>query len=170
MESKTLEFAQGESRRSWLSPEDWMESKVLEFARRERVGSRAQLNLEAWLELYLYIDLHEIFFVEFPIVPHEWLSILARRQTNFQRREVVEWSDQLVHEVTSVSNTISRVVDFWVESILQGYITKFAVEAITSYSEAERIFIQGPQRRYLLSLSTWIKMFIYEKGILKLIS
>ena len=50
----------------------------------------------------------------------------------------------MVHEITSVSNTISRTVDFWVDSILQGYITKFAVEAITSYSEDERIFIQGP--------------------------
>ena len=82
----------------------------------------------------------------------------------------MEWSDQLVHEVTSVSNTISRVVDFWVVCILQGYITDFAIEAITSYSEAGRIFFQGHQRRYLLSLSTWIKMIIYEKVILQLTS
>ena len=71
-----------------------------------------------------------------------------------------------MREVTSVSNTISRVVDFRVDSILQGYITKFTVEAITSYREAERNFFQGPRRRYLLSLSTWIKMLVYEKGIL----
>ena len=71
-----------------------------------------------------------------------------------------------MHEVTSVSNTISRAVDFWVDSILQGCITESVVEAITSYSEAERIFFQGPQRRYLFSISTWIKMLIYEKGIL----
>ena len=69
---------------------------------------------------------------------------------------MVEWSDQLVHEITNVSNTISRVVDFWVDSILQGYITEFVVDTITSYSEAERNFFQGPQRRYLLSISTWI--------------
>ena len=66
------------------------------------------------------------------------------RQENFQRREAVEWSDQLVHEVTSVSNDISRVIDFWVDSILQGYITEFVVDTITSYSEAERNFFQGP--------------------------
>ena len=53
-------------------------------------------------------------------------------------------SDQLVREVTNVSNTISRDVDFWVDSILQGYITEFVVDTITSYSEAERIFFQGP--------------------------
>ena len=76
----------------------------------------------------------------------------------------------MVHEITSVSNTISKDVDFWVDSILQGYITNFVVETITSYSEAEINFIQGPRRRYLLSISTWIKMLIYEKGILHLSS
>ena len=75
---------------------------------------------------------------------HEWLLRLETRKTNFQRREVVEWSDRLVHKITSVSNTISRDVDFWVDSILQGYITEFVVETITSYSEDERNFFQGP--------------------------
>ena len=72
----------------------------------------------------------------------------------------------MVHKVTSVSNTISRAVDFWVDNILKGYITEFVVEVITSYSEAEINFFQGPRRRYLLSISTWIKMLVYEKGIL----
>ena len=76
----------------------------------------------------------------------------------------------MVHEVTSVSNPISRAVDFWVDSILQGYITKFTVDTITSYSEAEINFFQGPHRRYFLSISTWIKMLIYENGILRLSS
>ena len=100
------------------------------------------------MDEYIYLDIHEIFLAEFPIVLHEWLSRLARRPTNFHRREAFEWSDRLVRKVTSVSNTISRAIDFWVDSILQGYITDFAVEAITSYSEDERIFIQGPRRRY----------------------
>ena len=96
------------------------------------------MSAKNWVEVYIYSDIHEIFFAEFPVIVHEWLSRLVRRQTNFQRREVVKWNEQLVHKVTSASNTISRAIDFWVESILQGYITKFVVEAITSYSEAER--------------------------------
>ena len=84
---------------------------------------------------------------------HEWLSILATRKTNFQRREAVEWSDQLVREIPS-----------------GGYITEFAVDTITSYSEAERIFFQGSRRRNSLSISTWINMLVYEKGILRLSS
>ena len=69
-----------------------------------------------------------------------------------------------------MSNPISRAVDFWVNGILQGYITEFAVETITSYSEAERNVFQGPHGRYLLSINTWIKMLVYEKGILQLSS
>ena len=99
---------------------------------------------------------------------HEWLSILVTRKTNFQRREAVEWSDQLMYTLISVSIPISRAINFWVDSILQGYITEFEVEMITSYSEAKRNFFQGPRRRYLLSISTWIKMLVYEKGVLQL--
>ena len=97
------------------------------------------------MDEYIYFDIHEVFFVEFPIVLHEWLSILARWQTNFQRSEAVKWSDKLVREVTSVSNTMSRVFNFWVDNIFQGYITEFAVEAITSYNEVKRNFSKGPE-------------------------
>ena len=76
----------------------------------------------------------------------------------------------MIHEVTKVSNSIFRAIDFWVDNILQGYITEFAVETITSYSEVERIFFQGRRRRYLLSINTLIKMLVYEKGVLQLSS
>ena len=72
----------------------------------------------------------------------------------------------MVQEVTSVSNVVLRAIDFWVYSILQGYITELAIDTITSYSKAERDLFQGPRRRYLLSISTWIKLLAYEKGIL----
>ena len=79
---------------------------------------RITVDIESWVDEYIYYDIHEVFFVEFPIILHEWFSRLTTRQTNFQRREVIEWSDQLVHEVTRVSNDISRVFDFWVDNIL----------------------------------------------------
>ena len=118
--------------------EYWLDSKTLEFAQEE--STRTWLSAKKWIDKYIYSDIHKIFFVGFPILLHEWLSILATKQTNFERRETVEWSDQLVREVTSVSNTISRAIDFWVDRILQGYNTEFAVDTITSYSEAEIFF------------------------------
>ena len=60
-------------------------------------------------------------------------------------------------------------MEFWVDSIIEGYITEFAFDTITSYSEAERKKIRVPQSRYLSSLKTWIKMLICEEGILRMI-
>ena len=70
--------------------------------------------------------------------------------------------------MAQVSNPISRAVDFWIDSILEGYVTEFIIEAITSYSDPKRHFSQGPRGRYLMSINLWIKMILYEKGILQL--
>ena len=53
---------------------------------------------------------------------------------------MIDWTDQLTQEVAQVSNPIFRAVDFWIDSILEGYVVGFVVEAITLYSEAERHF------------------------------
>ena len=143
-----------------------MDAKTLVFAQEESAGTR--LSVERWLDEYIYSDIHKIFFAEFPILLHELLVGLASRWANFQTRDISEWTDQLVQEVTSVSNSVSRAVDFWVDSILQGYITEFVVDTITSYSEAKINFFQGPRRRYLLNISTWIKLLSYEKGLFHL--
>ena len=76
---------------------------------------------------------------------------------------MTNWTDQLTQEVAQVSNPISRAGDFWTDSILEVYVTKFNVEETTSYSEAERYFFQGPRGRYLMSINIWIKMILYEK-------
>ena len=74
--------------------EDWMDAKTLVFAQEESAGTR--FSAKRWLDEYIYSDIHEIFFVEFPILLHEWLVGLASRRTNYQTREITKWSDQLV--------------------------------------------------------------------------
>ena len=54
------------------------------------------------------------------------------------------------------------------DSILEGYITEFAVETTKSYNEVEREFFNGPRGRFLLSLQLSIKMLVCEKGKLKM--
>ena len=44
---------------------------------------------------------------------------------------------------------MSRAVDFWVDSILEGYITEFVVDTITSYNKAEVIFFPRTMRKIL---------------------
>ena len=83
---------------------------------------------------------------------HEWKSKLETQQRNFQGGEPTEWNPQLIQQLKSVSNPMSRAIDFWVDSILQGYIIEFVVNTITSYSEGEQKHFQGPCGRYLSSL------------------
>ena len=49
----------------------------------------------------------------------------------------MKWNPQLIRRLKSVSNPMSRVVDLWVDNVLEGYITEFVVDTITSYIEAE---------------------------------
>ena len=43
----------------------------------------------------------------------------------------------MIEQLKIVRNHVSRVVDFWIDSILEGYIIEFDVDTITSYSEAQ---------------------------------
>ena len=61
--------------------EECLEFKTLAFAQEE--STRLWLSTKNWLDRYMYLDINEIFFVKFPIVLHEWLSILATRQIKF---------------------------------------------------------------------------------------
>ena len=124
--------------------------------------------MQKWLERHLYSDLHEYFFSEFSIILYEWLAILTYRKTNFQGGEPTGWTPELIQQLQEVDNKASRVVEFWLDTILEGYITEFTVDIIKYYSEAESEFFNGPRGRFLLSLQFSIKMIICEKGILKM--
>ena len=77
---------------------------MLDFSQEESAGT--QFSAEIWLDDYIYSDIHEILFTEFLVLLYEWLVGLAFRQTNSQTRDITEWSDQLVQEVTNVSNPV----------------------------------------------------------------
>ena len=93
------------------------------------------------------LGIHEIFFSEFPVVLYEWLARLVTQNTNCQGGEPKEWTPQLIQRLESVSNYISKDVNFWVDKILGGYITEIVVDTINSYSEAERELFQGHRGR-----------------------
>ena len=52
-----------------LEIQEWVDSKAYDFSWEESEGSR--LNPTKFLEWYIYIDIHEIFFCEFPILLYE---------------------------------------------------------------------------------------------------
>jgi len=74
----------------------------------------------------------------------------------------------LINRLKSISNPISREVDYWFDSILGGYIIEFAIDTVKSYSVAEREFFQGPWGKFLNSLKLWTKILLCEKGVLRM--
>ena len=84
-----------------------------------------RLSKEEWLDNYLYIEIHEIFFVPFPT-------------------ELYEWIPELVQRLEASDDKIKCVVDHWLDLIIKGFITEFVVNTSVSYSEAEQCFLKGP--------------------------
>ena len=69
-----------------------------------------------------------------------------------------------------LDNPITRPVDFWLASVLECFVTEFAVEQTKSFSEAERYFFKGYRSKYLNSLNLSIKMLLHEKGTMDIVS
>ena len=59
---------------------------------------------------------------------------------------------------------IAHVVDHWLNCIIGGFVTEFAVDTSVSYNEAEHRFLKGPRGKYLKSLNIMIKMMLCEEG------
>ena len=85
------------------------------------------------------------------------------------KRNIV-WTPELIHTVKSVDNPISWVVDFWLASLLEGFVTEFVVDQRKSFSEMERYFFKGYRGKYLTSLNLFLKMLLHEKGVLDIFS
>ena len=74
------------------------------------------------------------------------------KKTNFQGGEPTSWTPELIQELQETDNKASRVVEVWMDSILQGYIIESAFETTKSYNEAKMEFFNRPIGRFLLSL------------------
>ena len=88
----------------------------------------------------------------------------------FKKKRNIVWTPELIHTVKNLDNPITRAVDFWLVSVLEGFVTEFAVDQRKSFSEAERYFFKGYHGKYLNSLNLSIKMLLYEKGVMDIIS
>ena len=70
----------------------------------------------------------------------------------------------------SIDNPISWAVDFWLVSLLEGFITDFVVDQRMSFNEAEMYFFKGYRGKYLNSLNLSIKMLLHEKRVMDIFS
>jgi hypothetical protein len=74
----------------------------------------------------------------------------------------------MIKKVKRVDNVVSRVVDYWFDSTIGGYITEFVVDIVESYSQAERYFFKGPRGNLLQFLKLRLKILLHENNILNI--
>jgi len=63
-----------------------------------------------------------------------------------------------------------RIVDFWLDNIVTGFITEFAVDITKYYNATKKEFLKGTRGRYIRLLYTSIKILLYKKGVMKMAS
>ena len=143
----------------------WVESKEKEFTERE--NKNPQIFVEDCLQRYIFTDLHESFFAMFPSELHAWLSRLVEKETFSQRVRPMEWTPEEIQRLERTDNPISCAIDYWLNSLLDGFVTQFVVDTLKAYNEAERYFFKGYRGKYLKSLSLCIRMLLCEKGKLR---
>ena len=143
---------------------DWLDETYLKFAEQENKDLRRSAN--DFLQRYVFCDVYEIFFGSIHIELHQWLSRLTERETNFQEGQFSDWNPARINILKRVNNEISRAIDFWTTRTLEAFVTEFAIDTHTSFSEAEQQFFKGPRGKYLNSFNLKIKMLLAEKGIL----
>ena len=88
----------------------WFEAKTKEFAEKENMNPNR--SIEAWIQKYIYTDVHEVFFATFPSELHSWLARLATSNMHVKSNKPAEWNHEAVQRLKNTDNTISRAIDF----------------------------------------------------------
>ena len=78
----------------------------------------------------------------------------------------IVWTRELVQRLEAFEDKIARAINHWLDRVIGGFITKFAVNTSISYSEVEWCFFKRPWGKYLRSLNKWIKMLLCRKRVM----
>jgi hypothetical protein len=54
--------------------------------------------------MYLYSDMHEIFFVEFPCLLYEWLKRQTTTNTSLRPQEPLVWDQVMIDRLKELDN------------------------------------------------------------------
>jgi hypothetical protein len=100
---------------------EWLQSKKQEFSQKD--NRNPWMKNDQWMQMYVYKELHEIFFGEFSIILTEWLEILVENTGRYRTIVLRNWTLESIRKLNFVSNKTSCTVDFWLNNILGGYIT-----------------------------------------------
>lgn len=98
----------------------------MEFAEKENINPKQ--STKDWLQDHILTDTHKKFFCEFTIILSEWMLRLKDNNGSWSNNGSREWTLELIKQLKEVSNPISCAIDFWIDIILKGYVTKFSIE------------------------------------------
>ena len=116
--------------------EEWLDLKLHEFAVQE--NKNLQISKEDWLDRYIDIDIHEVFFATFLIELYEWIVRLANSVGRCRLDRPIVWTPELVCRIEAIEDKIACTVVHWLDRVIGGFITEFAIDTTVSYSEVER--------------------------------
>ena len=115
---------------------------------------------------YIFTEIYKIFFVKFATELQEWLARLVDFQKCWKDERVTQWTPEIIWQLEKTNNTINRTMDHWVDSVIGGFVTKFAIDQFVSYLEAEWRFFKGFRGKFLKIFPLLIKILSCEKIIL----
>ena len=113
--------------------DEWFEQQVQGITVKENRSKR--MTTEEWKNKYIFTKIYEIFFVTIAIELQEWLARLVEFQKCWKDERVTQWTPELIQQLKMTDNAITRMVDHWVDSVLGGFVTQFAIDQFISYSE-----------------------------------
>jgi hypothetical protein len=61
------------------------------------------VNVNQWKDRYLYTDMHELFFVEFPCLLHEWLKRKTATNSTMWPLEPMVWYQAKLERLRIIS-------------------------------------------------------------------
>ena len=109
----------------------------------EKQKQNPNRDSEAWLQKYIYTDVHEVFFATFPSELHSWVERLVDSTGYVRSDRPVQWNQATVQRLKNTNNVVSRAIYFWLTILLLGFITEFIVDTLKAYTEAEHQFFKG---------------------------
>jgi hypothetical protein len=81
--------------------ESWLKTKELEFAQKD--NRNPKLTPHKYLDKYVFSDLHEVFFCDFPHILQEWIKILKDNHPTNRIRQL-EWNPEEIVQLQRVDN------------------------------------------------------------------
>jgi hypothetical protein len=111
--------------------ESWLIVEELEISHKDNISYK--FKPRHYLERYVFNEIHKSLFSEFPTLFQECITRLEDTHP-MNRVRSMEWTEESIMRLKRVNNKFSHAVDFWLDNIVAGYITEFAIDTSKYYS------------------------------------